>query len=128
VAVPLAHYANSLNHPHQGGPAHHLTAGRFSVHHSPFAHHHRHQGPGAREGVRLDATLFAPGRCSSGDSQLRRSSSQSTPIESASSSSASHPYITHSATATATSDAGPSVKAKRGKYLNFKFLQRFFSV
>ncbi|XP_046438216.1 uncharacterized protein LOC124189791 [Daphnia pulex] len=63
--------------------------------------------PGTRrEGVRLDATLFAPGRCSSGDAQLRHSSSQSTPIESASSSSASHPSITHSATATATSDAG----------------------
>ncbi|XP_046438404.1 histidine-rich protein PFHRP-II-like [Daphnia pulex] len=51
VAVPLAHHANSLHHPHQGGPAHHLAAGRFSVHHSPFAHHHRHQGQGGRVSV-----------------------------------------------------------------------------
>ena len=44
VAVPLAH---SLHHQQPGGSHHHhLSAGRFAVHHSPFAHHHHRQaGP-----------------------------------------------------------------------------------
>jgi hypothetical protein len=134
VAVPLPHHANSLHHQHQGGPAHHLAAGRFSVHHSPFAHHHRHQGQGGRVSVstppcspQVVAPLETLNSAAHHHNQLQLHQHHH------------HPHLIHqptpqqpqqplmpAQTTSAGQQAGPSVKAKRGKYLNFKFLPRFF--